>query len=414
MGSTNNEVSVPPWLNAELMAEIISEEKNKNICITDLDVKAAIPKGNNYLSTLYRIIVEFNDSKDGNGVNKRFLILKTLPPGNVLQKILSDMQCFEKELQMYEATIPAMKDVLTNGKRFHPFARYFPTKSKNVIVLEDLQHLGYKMANRHTGLDLEHCKMVVKALAKFHATSVALHKTDPSSMDMYSEGLYRNTKEGRDHIKNYFEKSMNALASNIEKWSGYERYSDRIRRLIPTAVDQIMEAIEPNKNSLNVLNHGDCWVNNILFRYCPKTGRIDDVKFIDFQITRFSSPALDLQYFLCTSTNDDIRFRERDHLLTEYHEELTDTLRSLGIDPEELTLQQLKEEFERKEVFGLLQVITMLSAILASSSEVPDLSEIKEDSVENGEHPMEKAIDGKRYREVVQTFLHHYENKGLL
>jgi hypothetical protein len=419
MGTTNVEVSVPPWLDTEFLAEIISEEENENICITDLDVKAAVPKGSNYLSMLYRIVVESDDSKDGNGDNKYFFILKTLPPGNVVQKLLSDMKGFEKELQMYAATLPAMhralKDAPANEEWLSLSARYFPSKRQNIIVLEDLQHLGYKMANRQTGLDLEHCKMALKALARFHAASLALHKADPSSMETYTEEMYKNTGERRKHMSSYMEQTMNALASQIEKWTGYEHYARNIRELIPTALDQMIKATEPKEDSLNVLNHGDYWVNNIMFHYCPNTGRVDDVKLIDFQLARFSSPAVDLQYFLCTSTNDDIRFRERDHLLREYHAELRDTLKALGLDPK-FTFQQLKEDFEQQEEFGLLTVCTLLSAMVAGSNEIPDLNELKEDHVKVGadNHPMTKAVAGSRYRQVVQTFLHHYEKKGVL
>jgi thiamine kinase-like enzyme len=418
-GTNDGEVSIPPWLNAELLTEILSEETNSNISVTNVDVKTAVPKGDNYLSTLYRITVECNESKDGNEVNTYFLVLKTLPSGDFIQKLLSDMEGFEKELRMYQITLPAMyramKDV-NNGKLRPLSARYLPTRRKNIIVLEDLQHLGYKMANRQAGLDLEHCKMAVRSLARFHALSVALHKTDPSSMDMYSEGMYKNTKERRENLKLHFEFSLNTIASMTEKWPGYEKYSNKIRALIPTSTDQIIKSVEPKKDSLNVLNHGDYWVNNIMFHYCPKTGKVDDAILIDFQIARFASPALDLQYFLCTSTNDDMRFRQTDLLLSEYHTELSDTLKSLELDPDQFTLQQLKEEFEEKEMFGLITVCTMLCAMLASSSETPDLSELRDDFKEDDydANPLRKALEGNRYRQVLQTFLHYYESKGIL
>ncbi|PNF32904.1 hypothetical protein B7P43_G01844 [Cryptotermes secundus] len=420
MGSTNvGEVTIPPWLNYEFVAEILSERKDKQIFVTDMDVKAAVGRGDNYLSTLYRITVEFIESKDGNEVNKYGLVIKTLPDGEILQKLIHDIQGFEKELQMYKITLPAMylkmMGMSTNGN-FHPLsARYLPSKRKDTIVLEDLQHLGYKMANRHTGLDLEHCKLTVRALARLHAASVALHKTDPSSIDMYSELMFADTGEQRENMEKSFQSNLNVLVSKLDEWPGYEPYANKIRKLVPTAVDRIIKCTKPREGSLNVLNHGDCWTNNMMFHYCPKTGEVDDVRLIDFQLVRFSSPVLDLQYFLCTSTNDEIRFGQRDRLLREYHAELRDTLEDLKLDPQQYTLQQLNEDFEENEIFGLLMVCTYLSAMLATSIDVPDFSELKEDfMLDDGTHPMEKLLEGKRFKEVLYTFLHYYENKGLI
>jgi hypothetical protein len=420
MGSTNvGAVTVPPWLNYEFLADILSQEKNRKIYVTDMDVKAAVAKGDNYLGTLYRIRVEFIESKDGNEVNTYGLVIKTSPPGEILQKLLHDLKGFEKELQMYKITLPAMSlkmmDMCTNGN-FHPLsARYLPTKRTDTIVLEDLQHLGYKMANRHIGLDLEHCKLTVRALARFHAVSVALHKSDPPSIDMYSELMFADTGEQREYMEKSFKYRLDFLASRLDKWPGYEHYANKIRNLVPTCLDRMIKCTKPKEDSLNVLNHGDCWTNNIMFHYCPKTGEVDDVRFVDFQLVRFSSPVLDLQYFLCTSTNDEIRFRQRGRLLREYHAELRDTLEDLKLDPDQYTLQQLNEEFEENEIFGLLIVCNYLSAILASSGDVPDFSELKQDYSEgDAAHPLEKALEGRRFKEVLYTFLHYYESKGLI
>jgi thiamine kinase-like enzyme len=232
---------------------------------------------------------------------------------------------------------------------------------------------------------------------------------------MYSEAMFADTEEHRKYMETSFQYNLNMLASNLDKWPGYEHYANKIRKLVPTAIDRMIKCTKPKEDSLNVLNHGDCWTNNMMFHYCPKTGQVDDVRFVDFQLVRFSSPALDLQYFLCTSTNDEIRFRQRDRLLREYHAELRDTLEDLQLDPDQYTLQQLNEEFEENDIFGLLIVCTYLSAMLASSMDVPDFSELKEDyEIDAAPHPMEKAFQGSRFREVLCTFLHYYENKGLL
>lgn len=42
------------------------------------------------------------------------------------------------------------------------------------LVIEDLATLGFRMADRQAGLDLSHCLLAVRGLARFHASSVAV------------------------------------------------------------------------------------------------------------------------------------------------------------------------------------------------------------------------------------------------
>ncbi|XP_069676288.1 uncharacterized protein [Periplaneta americana] len=422
MGSTTvaESFTIPSWMNNEFLTEILSKEKKKKISVRNFDAMLAVPKGDNYLSTLYRVTVEYSDSEADICIKNYNIIIKSLPAGEILQLFLAEMKGFEKEQQIYSVTFPAMYRIMEEKFSKEKFrilsARSLSCNLPNTLVLEDLQRLGYKMANRHKGLDLDHCKIAIRALARMHAASVALYKKDPSSMDVFSETMFTDSERKREQMKTHFKLNLDSLASKVETWSGYEHYAERIRALIPNTTDQMVEITKPKKHSFNVLNHGDCWVNNMMFKYCPNTGEVQDVRFVDFQIARFSSPALDLQYFLCMSCNDSVRFQQRDHLLEEYHAELSDSLSCLDLDPEMFTLQQLREEFEAKEYFGLMTTCNILCFVLAYKDEVPNLSDLKEDYIENGDqqNPIDSALSGNRFREVFQTFLIHYGKKGLL
>ncbi|PSN37399.1 hypothetical protein C0J52_16309 [Blattella germanica] len=416
MGSTvvDEDLAVPQWLTNAFLSEVLSKEKSAPVSVIDFDAKAAVPKGDNYLSTLYRIVATY---KGQDGVDKSYLIVKTLPAGEMMQKFLSELKGYEKEAHMYQVVFPAIYRIMkeTYGKIHLLSARSLPCPIEKTFVLEDLQHLGYKMADRCKGLDLDHCKVSVRALAKLHAMSLKLRENDPKMMDVYKESFYRDDCETKDKIKLHFDMNMKTLASKVEQWQGYEHFADKIRKLIPTAPEIMVEQVKPREGGFNVLNHGDCWVNNMLFHYCPDTGKVDGVRLIDFQIARFSSAALDLQYFICTSPNDEVRFHQRDALLQEYHREVCEVLKALGLESEAISLQQLKEEFEEKEMFGFMNASTILCAILAQKEEVPDFKDFKEeDFIEPKENPMEKTFSGAKYRDVYQKMLLYYDKKGLL
>lgn len=50
----------------------------------------------------------------------------------------------------------------------------FYKKKPPMIVFEDLMPLGFHMADREAGLDLDHCVLAIQNLARFHGSSVAL------------------------------------------------------------------------------------------------------------------------------------------------------------------------------------------------------------------------------------------------
>jgi hypothetical protein len=67
-------------------------------------------------------------------------------------------------------------------------------------VLQDLCADGFKMAERRQGLDLTHCLLVMRMLARFHAASVVLHDREPHELSVYDKIFFSETgtREGFD------------------------------------------------------------------------------------------------------------------------------------------------------------------------------------------------------------------------
>lgn len=51
---------------------------------------------------------------------------------------------------------------------------YIQKEHPEFLVMEDLVPLGFRMADRQAGLDLSHCLLAMRGLARFHASSVAI------------------------------------------------------------------------------------------------------------------------------------------------------------------------------------------------------------------------------------------------
>ena len=89
-------------------------------------------------------------------------------------------------------------------------------------MLEDLCAEGFKMAERRQGLDLAHCLLIMRQLAKFHAASVDLHDKDPESMSIYDKSFFSEPviREGWHNFFSgmYIRSQMSLLTHSIIKF----------------------------------------------------------------------------------------------------------------------------------------------------------------------------------------------------
>ncbi|XP_069676289.1 uncharacterized protein [Periplaneta americana] len=412
-------VEKPSWMTREFLEDVLqSRHEYSDVVVENIKVQLAVGKGDNYTSLLYRVLVEFRrrtkEIKDGDELENISLIIKGLSSVDIMAKFIIEANIFERETSMYFITIPRMLQLLQEKlpDRAVPqlTALFYKTSRPHTLVLEDLTTLGFKMADRKTRMDLPHCEIALKSLARFHAMSVALYDKDPKSMDPYVENMY--IEKNRVNMVNFLKAAMEALGNVVAKWEGFEKYEAKLKDITPKMWDRLTELVTPKKDALSVLNHGDCWVNNMMFHY-RATGEPDEVRFVDFQMMRFSSPALDLQYFVYSSPSEDVRSQHTDHLLQVYHKELSDTLKILQCDRPEFTVDVLKKEFDDRSFFGFVTACTLLGAVVAEPTEAFDMENLNEDGSNLDAKSIEKTYSGSRYECAFRQLLPHFETKGV-
>lgn len=79
---------------------------------------------------------------------------------------------------------------------------------------------------------------------------------------------------------------------------------------------------------------------------------IGDVLFIDFQYACWTSPAIDLHYFLNTSLHESLRFGCFDELIVIYHSHLVEYLKRLDYEKPIPDLDEFKQQYDEKKFFG--------------------------------------------------------------
>lgn len=91
---------------------------------------------------------------------------------NILQIVMS--RIFYTEVSMMTDTLDKMNKLIQPKYRLSGKAMYVQEDNPTLLVIEDLAPLGYRLACRYSGLDLDHCILALRGLARFHATSVAI------------------------------------------------------------------------------------------------------------------------------------------------------------------------------------------------------------------------------------------------
>lgn len=76
-------VETPNWLNERFLEKNLQKYYNdEKISVVSIDVKPAVPKGDNYLSNIYRVTIDYNDAS----TTTRNKVRKYLTSSNAIGK----------------------------------------------------------------------------------------------------------------------------------------------------------------------------------------------------------------------------------------------------------------------------------------------------------------------------------------
>lgn len=357
--------------------------------VVKFDATAAIMPGDNFISDIYRVLIETSDGR------QRRLIVKCLPTAEFNLKFIEESCLFQKEIDFYTKTLPAMyecENIKTRGKRELLTPICFSIKDDSILLLEDLSALGFRMSDRRRGLDFDECSLSLETLARFHALTVNVKGLDA----LYPDTLYcgRNFQ----HASRFVFNGILTLASAVTTWPGYEEIGEKLRKFASNAHDRVVTLFDSKLSPLMVLNHGDFWTNNIMFHRVSPDKPPTSVRFLDFQMCRYGSPALDLLYFLYTSVSEEVRHELRPRIVKLYHEALC---REIGHELENFSLEQLNAEMKRNQLYGFVSACLMLPAVLAEPGQDPDFGRLANKS----DTGALECQSGKNFRRQFQRIL---------
>jgi thiamine kinase-like enzyme len=150
----------------------------------------------------------------------------------------------------------------------------------------------------------------------------------------------------------------------VDNYGDCDNYAAKIKSWNKQKLmSQYIDVSDPMRCDFVVMNHGDLWLNNMMFKF--ENGKPLEVSMIDYQAPFWGSPANDILYFLLTSVQDDIKVEHFDEFIEFYHEQLSTSLKKLNYDRHIPTLAELHIDLLDKGGFGEF-VITLSSPQIAT------------------------------------------------
>lgn len=244
----------------ELLAPILPK---LNITDHSLEVNSGSAKGDGYLGDIWNVKVHHS-----NGDIK--LVVKTAEPDEHQREIIRIELLFESEINFYTTIFPAMDALQVEKQVEYPLklTKCYGsslTKGKEALILQDLKSEGYSLYDRKKPFDEAHLTLALKHYAKLHALSFALRSQRPE--------VFRQLTDSVINIMpliypNFIDSVRAQILKNAEMLKQREliKEANAVEK-VAKEVEKIYYMNEEPPDQYSVILHGDCWINNMLFKY---------------------------------------------------------------------------------------------------------------------------------------------------
>ncbi|KAL3277102.1 hypothetical protein HHI36_012460 [Cryptolaemus montrouzieri] len=386
--------------------------KEENIHEYDIQIEGNTEKGENFMGD-----ITFITLIPRNGKEQYNLVVKTATNSQTLRKAMPIESTYKRETCMYTKVFPELKNFISSVKSnfelsFVPKILWVcEEKLYETLVMENLKYKGYGSWDKSKPMNVDHILLVMKRIGEFHALSLA-----------FSDQKHEKFKEISTNLTNIWIEFSKFIDTDITygrllkdvmilfEEAGRIDLVDKFKPIVDN-VKYIVTKETPEEDRL-VICHGDCWNNNLLFKYEDAENlKPSNLVFVDYQLSMLESPVKDLSYFIYSacdeSTLDKVEF-----FLQTYHESLTSSLKTLGSTRDDIfTYDQLKEHWKKYSSYGLIDSAFIVKIEISSSDEAPDLIRITEQETDLSNIFNFKLKDYEEYkRRMIAVFSHYAEH----
>lgn len=372
--------------------QVIKPYLGKNVKIVKSNVQRLTQPGENYGSLMLSVDITVVDDEDHE--ETIHVVAKMCPPNSWLQKMFNTPVTFKKEESVYSEISVALKAFEKKyglSKMTYYFPKYYgsrlslnPNKSEvdddAVLLIENLKPRGYYTGDRFEGFDLETSKVIVKALAKFHSTALALKLKEPDAFDRYVVSNTKKMKGFSDITEEQRQQGEDIIMNIVRKYEEFIPYTDLIKKYYRQGDETFREGPDA-REPFATIGHSDFWVNNMLIN---KEEGETGVKFVDFQIVDYGSPARDLIFFIYISVQNEVASKHFGELLQLYYDTFIQTLELFKCNTQPFSYTAFANELQLEvKVSQLYHCVYMALPIFALKGAVKPIEELTADDLYN-------------------------------
>lgn len=258
-----------------------------------------------------------------------------------------------------------------------------------------------------------------------HATSRALKQCDPNTFWSVQQHLneFVYSLSAIEFYTHSLESSLKEALYSLRKSNVNGDLDKPIQKIdcLTGKLFQIMfDCVIDTDDEWAVLCHGDLWINNLLFKY-DAANNCHNVKLVDLQTMRYSSPAIDILHFLYTSTEYAVREKYFDQLVMDYTLSFYETAQKLTGQYDRnpimfnYELNGIRSQLQKKALYGLGICMWLMPAVTFHPDKIPDLDAISLDDFtsSNQEKTMTQMQTPEYHARMKETVLEFF-NKGFL
>lgn len=287
------------------------------------------------------------------------LIIKREPFNPFLRELIHTNLQFYNEVFMYSQLLPLLGQ---GSNDIFPYFHYgiglLNNPDSNIIVLEDLRHLGYCLTTNKAHLDFDHLSLAMSKLGQFHALSYTAKERSHDEFFKLASSLEDTFCRKGHKIQRMAAACLHRAVDPLLK---EEKYVTSLQRFLAKVDNDflsiLLEIVSP-KDPLAVICHGDFCRNNMLFKY--ENGKPVDIRFFDIATSRLASPAIDISFILFLNTSQELRKNHWDDLLKIYHKALSNTVPTVKVP----SLEDIKEAVRVKACWALVHCSFFLPIVL--------------------------------------------------
>lgn len=281
---------------------------------------------------------------------------------------------------------------------------------KLYICMENLKLKNYEMHDKMEYLNQAHLEYVFRTYGRFHALSFVFKSQNPESYEDGTKNIIDTFEEIVEGISGATKYGLTAMSNYFESQADKKLY-EKTKTLTENITDYYRKALK-YEGRHSCFTHGDCWSNNFLFKY-SNTGEIEDIKLVDFQLCRDSTPIHDLSYFFYSGASKP-DFDNLDYYLELYHKAFVECAKEFDCNGEELyPIKVLKEEWKTYSLLGILMAIMLWQIKLTDKKKCQEFTE-SENKEENWKSIMSKMLESDAYKKRVENIIRHAINNDII